>query len=150
MPAIAQMINSFASGNINGNRLEIGSFKALFGVEKTNHQALFELGLLDGLIVMKFDEADGFISRCLGKGIESNFDAGVGFSNNRGFYFTGSSGLELTIPTQRHHRSTSTFKAYESPYNSKTKSQPVTWSFHQACTWTPSCSCRKYRAHDSR
>ena len=86
-------------GTANGNRLEIGSFKLTFGVEKKENTKLYvETEFLQGLIVLKFDEADGFISKVLGKGIESNFDAGFGFSNSNGFYFTNSSGLEIDIP----------------------------------------------------
>jgi hypothetical protein len=87
-------------GTANGNRLEIGSFNLTFGVEKKENTKLYvETEFLQGLIALKFDEADGFISNVLGKGIETNFSAGFGLSNSNGFYFTNSSGLEIDIPT---------------------------------------------------
>ncbi|HEX5168663.1 MAG TPA: DUF6603 domain-containing protein, partial [Cyclobacteriaceae bacterium] len=90
----------FQIGVSNGNRLEFGSFNLSVGIEKKEDARIFvEAELLRGLIVLRFDEADGFISKILGKGIESSFDMGVGFSNSNGFYFTNSSGLEIDIPT---------------------------------------------------
>lgn len=86
-------------GTANGNRLEIGAFNLAFGIEKKQNTKLYvEAELLQGLIVLKFDEADGFISKVLGKGIESRFDVGVGFSNSNGFYFSNSSTLAIDIP----------------------------------------------------
>ncbi len=87
-------------GNPDANRLEIGGFNLAFGIEKKENTKLYiEAELLQGLIVLKFDEADGFISKVLGKGIESSFEVGIGFSNSNGFYFTNSSALEIDMPT---------------------------------------------------
>jgi hypothetical protein len=86
-------------GTTNGNRLEIGSFNIGFGIEKKqNTRIYFETELLKGLIVLKFNEADGFISTVLGQGIESKFDLGIGFSNSNGFYFLGSDSLNIQLP----------------------------------------------------
>src|SRR5215813_10777159 len=86
-------------GTTNGNRLEIGSFNLAFGIEKKqNTRIYFETELLKGLVVLKFNEADGFISTVLGEGIESNFDLGIGFSNSNGFYFLGSDSLNIQLP----------------------------------------------------
>ena len=90
----------FQIGVANGNRLEIGSFNLAVGIEKKENTRIFaEVEFLRGLLVLRFDDADGFISKIVGKGIESSFEIGVGFSNSNGFYFTNSSGLEIDIPT---------------------------------------------------
>ena len=87
-------------GSPGGNRFEIGSFNLTFGIEKKQDVRLYiEAELLNGLIAINFSEADGFISKVAGKGIESNFNLGIGFSNKQGLYFTGSSGLEIVLPT---------------------------------------------------
>jgi hypothetical protein len=86
-------------GTTNGNRLEIGSFNLAFGIEKKqNTRIYFETELLQGLIVLKFNGADGFISKVVGEGIESKFDLGIGFSNSNGFYFLGSGTLSIQLP----------------------------------------------------
>jgi hypothetical protein len=86
-------------GTTNGNRLEIGSFNLAFGIEKKKNTRIYlEAELLQGVIVLKFDEADGFISKVVGEGIESNFDLGIGFSNSNGFYFLGSDRLNFQLP----------------------------------------------------
>jgi len=87
-------------GTPGSSQLEIGSFQLDFGFEKNKTTRLyFEAGLQKGLIVIKFGDADGFITKVLGSGIQGNFDIGIGFSSDKGIYFTGSSGLEITIPT---------------------------------------------------
>lgn len=90
----------FQLGTADGNRFEVGSYNVSFGIEKRQNARLFlETELLNGFIRMKFDGADGFISKVLGDGIESEFSFGLGFSNDQGFYFAGSSGLEIELPT---------------------------------------------------
>jgi hypothetical protein len=90
----------FSIGTSGGNRFEIGSFNLSFGIEKKQYVRLYiETELLNGLIAINFSEADGFISKIIGEGIVSNFNLGIGFSNRQGLYFTGSSGLEIVLPT---------------------------------------------------
>jgi hypothetical protein len=90
----------FQLGTTDGNRFEVGSYNVTFGVAKQQNTRLYlEAGLLDCFIRMKFDGADGFISKVIGDGIESDFSFGIGFSNDQGFYFAGSSGLEIELPT---------------------------------------------------
>jgi len=90
----------FLIGTPKGNRFEIGSINLGFGVEKKQDVRLYiEIELLNGLIAINFSDADGFISKIIGEGIESNFNLGIGFSNKQGLYFTGSSALEISLPT---------------------------------------------------
>jgi hypothetical protein len=90
----------FQLGTADGSRFEVGSYNVTFGIEKRENTRLYlETELLNGFIRMKFDGADGFISKVLGDGIESSFSFGLGFSNDQGFYFAGSSGLEIELPT---------------------------------------------------
>jgi hypothetical protein len=89
----------FQLGTTDGNRFEVGSYNVTFGVAKQQNARLYlETELLDCFIRMKFDGADGFISKVIGDGIESDFSFGIGFSNDQGFYFAGSSGLETELP----------------------------------------------------
>jgi hypothetical protein len=90
----------FQLGTTDGNRFEVGSYNVTFGVAKQQNTRLYlEAELLDCFIRMKFNGADGFISKVIGDGIESDFSFGIGFSNDQGFYFAGSSGLEIELPT---------------------------------------------------
>jgi len=90
----------FRLGTADGTRFEIGSYNVTFGIEKKKNARIYlETELLDCFIRMKFDDADGFISKVLGDGIESGFSLGLGFSNDQGFYFAGSSGLQIELPT---------------------------------------------------
>ena len=90
----------FRLGSPDGSRFELGSYGLAFGIEKTDDVHLFvETDFKDGKIVIDFGSADGFVSDIAGSGIESNFDLGIGFSNQRGLYFKGSASLEINIPT---------------------------------------------------
>ena len=60
-----------------------------------------EFALEQGKIVIKpgGDEADGFLAQLLpGDGMEIDFDLTTGFSTSQGLYFSGSGGLEISIP----------------------------------------------------
>ncbi|HTE29599.1 MAG TPA: DUF6603 domain-containing protein [Chryseolinea sp.] len=117
-------------GTATGNRLEVGSFKLTFGVAKQQNTRLYlETELLDGFIRMKFDEADGFISKIIGKGIESHFSFGIGFSNDNGFYFAGSSGLEIDLPV---HISLGPIEILNLSVGVKSKDEKITFTF--ACS----------------
>ncbi len=83
-----------------GSRFEIGSGSIALGVEKLADLSLFVEGeLRDGLIVLKSDDADGFLAKILpADGITAGFSLGVGFSSRSGLYFKGSSGLVIRLP----------------------------------------------------
>lgn len=87
-------------GIANGSRFEIGSGALSFGVEKMPKLRLFVEGdLNNGLVVLKADEADGFISKLLpADGVTANFNLGIGVANDAGLYFKGSSGLDIRLP----------------------------------------------------
>lgn len=90
----------FQIGSPDGSRFEIGNFGLAFGIDKAEDIEMFvEADLNDGLVVIDFGSADGFVSNIAGNGIESNFNLGIGFSNLRGLYFKGGSGLEINLPT---------------------------------------------------
>jgi hypothetical protein len=83
-----------------GTLFEIGSGSLSFGIEKLDELNIFiEANLKDGLLSIKAEEADGFISKILpAEGITSMFELGIGVSNRAGLYFTGTSGLIIQIP----------------------------------------------------
>ena len=88
-------------GTPDSSRLEIGSGSFTLGIEREAAETMIyaEIDLKDGLVVIDFGSADGFVSNIAGNGIESNFNLGIGFSNKRGLYFKGGSGLEIKLPT---------------------------------------------------
>jgi hypothetical protein len=83
-----------------GTHFEIGSGSLSFGIEKLDTLDLFvEAELKDGLLSLKAEEADSFISKLLpAKGITGTFNFGVGFSNRAGLYFKGTSSLYIRLP----------------------------------------------------
>src|SRR5262249_48612281 len=92
-------------GQEGAGRLEIGGFRAEARVDLTwaNGQATSELiiegELTGGSIVVDATEADGFLAKILpGTRIQADFEMLMGVSSQRGFYFTGSSALEIRLP----------------------------------------------------
>lgn len=83
-----------------GAHFEIGSGSLSFGVEKLDALNLFvEADLKEGLLSLKSEEADGFISKLLpAEGITGTFSLGIGVSNRAGLYFKGASGLYIRLP----------------------------------------------------
>jgi Family of unknown function (DUF6603) len=91
-------------GSNTGSRLEFSSVSTKGGVRldsTRNVDAFIEFELKDGAIIIKAaDDADSFLSSLLPRdGFSSQFSLTVGFSTRQGFYFAGSSGLEVTIPS---------------------------------------------------
>jgi hypothetical protein len=87
-------------GTPDGCTLQIGSGNLVFGVDKSDTlNLLVEADLKDGVLVLKAGDADGFLASLLpADGIKASFDFGLGFSNRAGFYFKGSSGLQIQLP----------------------------------------------------
>jgi len=87
-------------GAPGGIQFEIGSGTLALGVEKQASIRLFaETELRKGRLVLKSDDADGFIAKLLPEeGITTDFELGFGIANDAGFYFIGSSGLEIRLP----------------------------------------------------
>jgi hypothetical protein len=87
-------------GDEQGSSFQIGGAKLSFGIDKKNDTNLFiETELSNGKVALVPSDPDGFISKILPeKGIESNFDLGIGFSSKEGLYFIGTSGLEIKLP----------------------------------------------------
>lgn len=89
-------------GKRNASRLEIGGVTAEAGTrfyDKGKFEVFSEFGIKEGKIVVKADNADGFLAKILpGDGINMNFDLTIGFSSTKGLYFGGSGGLEIQLP----------------------------------------------------
>ncbi|MCL4298420.1 MAG: hypothetical protein KJ077_21975 [Anaerolineae bacterium] len=88
----------------DGSRLEFRNASAIGGLAldvRNNRQELFlEAELQGGRLVIAPGQTDGFLQTILpANGIQASFELAVGFSNLRGFYFRGSGGVEIQIPT---------------------------------------------------
>ena len=84
-------------------RIELGVFGE-FRWDTAAAQALgdfgFEGALRGGKLKITMDGADGFIGDILsGISVEADFELGIGWSASQGMYFTGSSTLEIQLPT---------------------------------------------------
>jgi len=89
-----------ALGTPAGMQFEIGSASLALGIEKLDHLRFFvETELKRGKLVLKSEDADGFIAMLLPKeGITAEFNLGIGVANDVGLYFIGSSGIEIRLP----------------------------------------------------
>lgn len=94
-------------GDAQGSRLEFEEFRIPGTVQVTwnpsNGEATgdFSLGaeVKGGLLVIDLSGSDGFIGEIMsGVHIEAQFEFAFGYSTSQGFYFRGSSGLEIQIP----------------------------------------------------
>lgn len=91
-------------GTPDASRLEIAGVSTKGGTRfhsSGDTDVFVEFALEQGKIVIKpgGDEADGFLAQLLpGDGMEIEFDLTTGFSTSRGLYFSGSGGLEISIP----------------------------------------------------
>jgi hypothetical protein len=94
-------------GAPGGSRLEAGrigaAITAAFAWEASG-RARGEFGiegrLERGKLVISLAGADGFIGSLMGNtGLEADFDLGFGWRAGSGFYFTGSGGLQIRVPT---------------------------------------------------
>jgi len=91
-------------GSPDASRLEFKNVSGTGGLTvdfKNNSQSLFvELELQGGKLVIAPGQGDGFLQAILPQdGIAVHFDLAAGISTSQGFYFRGSGGLELSIPT---------------------------------------------------
>jgi hypothetical protein len=93
-------------GQANGSRLEFGDFvlAVLTRLQMSGGVADGDLDvsgtLNDGKVIIDGRNGDGFIAKILpGTYIEADFSVLMGVSTERGFYFSGSSALEVRLPT---------------------------------------------------
>lgn len=92
-------------GDPGGSHLEVHKFEVDIGGgftwDGTKANGVFSLGAAatGGKLAISFAETDGFIGAILGGiHLESDFDFGLGYSTDKGVYFTGSSSLIIQIP----------------------------------------------------
>ena len=95
-------------GEANASRFEFKQFRAEAGVGLTwdigegEAQGRFHVEgeLQEGKIVIKPSNPDGFLSKILPEnGISIDLNLLIGYDSDRGFYFDGSGGLEIQLPT---------------------------------------------------
>ena len=93
-------------GQAGGSRLEFGDFTlgVLTTLQFASGAASGQLDLSgtlnDGKVIIDGRKGDGFIGKILpGTYIEADFSMLMGVSTERGFYFSGSSALEVRLPT---------------------------------------------------
>ena len=93
-------------GETNGPRLEAGKISLATGAgfvwdvvaNQAHGDFLIESGITHGKLILQFKNADSFLSKILPPdGVEMDFDFGLGFSQRKGVYFTGSAALETNI-----------------------------------------------------
>lgn len=88
-------------GDKDGSRLEYKTLSLVGGLylsSKKKSDLYTELELVGGKIVIKASEGDSFLKKILPKkGITGTFDLAPGISSERGFYFRGSGGLEISL-----------------------------------------------------
>jgi len=100
-PRIKENIdNIFELGSQAGSRIEIEQVRVALGIEKYQSVNLYLEGeVRNGFIVLRAENADGFISKILpADGITTVLNFIVGISNDTGFYFKGSSKLDIVLP----------------------------------------------------
>lgn len=92
-------------GTAGESRLELGEFSINTGARFTwsGNEASggFLIGgeLKDLKVIIDTSSGDGFLAKILpGTNVEADFDIQVGVSTDRGFYFSGSSALEVRLP----------------------------------------------------
>ena len=93
-------------GAAGGSRLELGEFIFTTGARLawsgTSASGAFLIGAdaNDLKVIIDTTGSDGFLSKIIpGTRIEADFDIHIGVSTDRGFYFSGSSTLEVRLPT---------------------------------------------------
>jgi hypothetical protein len=90
-------------GTADGARIEVKSVSGAGGLLLDAEQPpdLFaELELQEGRLVVPGGKGDGFLQKILPEdGFAVRFDLAAGLSSQRGFYFRGSSALEINVPT---------------------------------------------------
>ena len=93
-------------GQGEGSRMQFGDFtvsaltRVQFAAGVANGQLDLSGALNDGKVIIDGRKGDGFIGKILpGTFIEADFSMLMGVSTERGFYFSGSSALEVRLPT---------------------------------------------------
>jgi hypothetical protein len=96
-------------GSANGTRLELGevSLRAFLEAAKQGETSRLDAGFealaAKGALVVRAGEGDGFIRRILkDSDLRLDFALGLGYSLARSWYLKGGTGLELTLPINRH------------------------------------------------
>ncbi len=92
-------------GQSGGSRLEMQKFTLLTGTRvswdgsQANGNFLLEGDVENLKVIIDTSSGDGFLAKILpGTNIEANFSVQIGVSTERGFYFSGSSALEVRLP----------------------------------------------------
>ncbi len=81
-----------------GSELRIKSYTADLTLELSPTDLIGRAGVQGGELVISLSDGDGFLSSVLpAGGLTANFDLTIGWSKNRGVFFTGSAGLETTL-----------------------------------------------------
>jgi hypothetical protein len=91
-------------GSPDESRLEVGSVSGSGGLRletTSNTQELFtEFQLQGGRLIIDTSNSDSFLQRVLAAdGFSANLEVVIGLSTLRGFYFQGSTSLEVQLPT---------------------------------------------------
>jgi hypothetical protein len=92
---------AYIFGASNGSRLEVGgaSLKAVIALNATKNDVRLSMGVTKVDVVILPGDGDGFLSSILPQnGLRANFDLGLSWSNTSGFAFSGSAGLDATLP----------------------------------------------------
>lgn len=89
-------------GRENETRLEFLSYAAKLGAKVAadgKNELFIENELKGGKLVIKAGENDGFLNAILpADGLHGTFDVLLGWSSDKGVYFEGSGGLEISLP----------------------------------------------------
>jgi hypothetical protein len=105
-----QLINTDQEGNpilifgsAGATRLEYASVSLSGGIRINTagtKELFIEVELVGANLVIEPEEGDGFLKKVLPEGgFEINTELAVGISSEHGFYFRGSGGLEIQLPT---------------------------------------------------
>lgn len=95
-------------GKPEASRLEVAKFVLIataglnYDSDSTKASAAFKVGgeIKDGKLKIDVSEGDGFLAKILsGIKIDSDFDMEFGFDSKEGLYFTGSTTLDIQLPS---------------------------------------------------
>jgi len=90
----------FQIGSTDGTRLELSEFRFVFDGNFTPSGRDFGVQAQIGkaALVIASSDGDGFLGAVLPAGSRIEFQLGIGWSTQRGLYFQGSAGLDVTLP----------------------------------------------------
>ena len=95
---------AYLIGSETGTRLQIGDWNVKGGMAVGGGSKEFyvKLELIEGAIVIKGGDGDGFFQKILPPdGATINFDLGIGWSSTKGVFFDGGAGLDIVIPVHK-------------------------------------------------